>query len=299
MDPRGTGAVPADATPAGATPTDEPGASAARVRRAVRLLRGLLAERPSGLLTDVDGTISRITAQTNAATVSAGARRDLIRLTSQLDLVAVVTGRAVDRARRMVAVDGAAYVGNHGLEWLDDGVVRSDPAADAARPAFDAVLAAIRAAAPESGVVVEDKRVSVAVHYRLTADPLDAERRILAAIEPYAAANALRLIQGGLVVNLLPNLDVDKGTATRRLVEQHGLRAVAFFGDDVTDLHAFRALRKLRDGGAVRTLAVGVGSVEGPAAVRAEADVMLEGVGEVERVLAALARRPPGYNPAT
>ena len=34
------------------------------------------------------------------------------------------------------------------------------------------------------------------------------------------------------------------------------------------------------------------GSVEGPPAVRDEADIMLEGVGEVERVLAALPRRP-------
>ena len=93
------------------------------------------------------------------------------------------------------------------------------------------------------------------------------------------------------MVNILPPLAVDKGTATLRLVREHNLRAVAFFGDDVTDLHAFRALRALREDGAAQTLAVGVGSVEGPAAVREEADVMLEGVGEVERVLAALVRR--------
>jgi trehalose 6-phosphate phosphatase len=77
-------------------------------------------------------------------------------------------------------------------------------------------------------------------------------------------------------------------------VEQHGLRAVAFFGDDVTDLDAFRALRELRATGTVQALVVGVGSVEGPPEVRAEADIVLEGVEEVERVLVALANRPPG-----
>jgi hypothetical protein len=49
----------------------------------------------------------------------------------------------------------------------------------------------------------------------------------------------------------------------------------------------------LRRSGVAETLAIGVGSVEGPPEVRTEADLMLEGVGEVERVLAALAAKPP------
>jgi trehalose 6-phosphate phosphatase len=105
------------------------------------------------------------------------------------------------------------------------------------------------------------------------------------------ASGRLRLIEGALVVNLLPALAIDKGAAARRLVERHGLRSVAFFGDDVTDLDAFRALRALREEGLADTVAIGVGSAEGPPAVRDEADLMLEGVAEVERVLAALARR--------
>jgi len=281
---------------------DDARASTARVRGVVRLLQPLMALRPAGLLTDVDGTISRITAHTHDATVERDTRRDLGRLSKQLALVAVVTGRSVERAQQMVNVTGLAYVGNHGLERLVEGVVQYHPEAAAARPALDAALAAIHAAAPEPGIVVEDKRVSISAHYRLTADPLDAEVRILAALRPFVGSDdgppALRLIRGGLVVNVLPALAVDKGAATRQLVEQYGLRAVAFFGDDVTDLDAFRVLHALRAAGTAQTLAVGVGSVEGPPSVRAEADVMLEGVGEVERVLAALARRTTGYNPA-
>ena len=133
-----------------------------------------------------------------------------------------------------------------------DGVVHSDPAAEAARPTLDAALAAIRAAIPASDLLVEDKRVSVAIHYRLAADPLTTERVIHAILAPYAEAGQLRLIQGGLVVNLLPALPIDKGEAARRLVEQHGLRSVAFFGDDVTDVDAFRAFRELRAEGQSR-----------------------------------------------
>jgi trehalose 6-phosphate phosphatase len=244
-------------------------------------------------LTDIDGTISRITRHTSEATVSNTARRSLIGLAQQLDLVTVVTGRAVERARRMVGVETVGYVGNHGLEWLQEGVVQTEPAAEAARPILEAALAAVLAVVPRPELVIEDKRVSLAIHYRLSSDPPAIERKVLAAVRPFAEAGRLRLIEGALVANLLPGLRIDKGEATRRLVLRHGLRAVAFFGDDVTDLDAFRALHALRAEGIARTLAIGVGSVEGPPEVRAEADIMLEGVDEVERVLAALASRPP------
>ena len=267
-------------------------ASRARVRRAAGALRRLFEARPAGLLTDVDGTISRITRHTNDATVGPVARRALTRLSNDLDLVAVVTGRAVERARRMVDVADANYVGNHGLEWLHDGVVQTDPAAEAARPHLDAALAAVRSAIRDRDLIVEDKGVSVAIHYRLAEDPDQVGRTVLDVLRPFVQTERLRLIEGGLVVNLLPALAIDKGAATRRLVERHGLRSVAFFGDDVTDLDAFRALHRLRAEGVADTLAIGVGSVEGPAAVRAEADLILEGVDEVERVLAALAARP-------
>jgi trehalose 6-phosphate phosphatase len=267
--------------------------SIARVRKVAGALRRLFASRPAGLLTDVDGTISQLTTHAMAATVSDRARRALDQLTSELELVAVVTGRAVERAQQMVGVTGLAYVGNHGLEWLQDGAVQRHPAAISARPALEAATAAIRAAIPDPGLVYEDKGASVAVHYRLTAEPQQVERRLHTVLAPHVQGGGVRLIEGVLVVNLLPAIAVDKGAATRRLVEQHGLRSVAFFGDDVTDLYAFRELQTLRASGSVDALTIGVVGPEAPPEVAAEADLLLEGVGEVERVLGALAARPP------
>jgi trehalose 6-phosphate phosphatase len=269
-----------------------------RVRRAAGALRRLFQARPAGLLTDVDGTISRIVDHTNDAMVSTGVKRALTRLTGELDLVAIVTGRAVERARRMVGVVGAYYVGNHGLEWLRDGVVETDPAAAAARPALDAALRAVRAAIPERDLIVEDKRASIAIHYRLAAHPEQVGRHLRSVLAPMVQVGAIRIIEGMLVVNLLPALEIDKGTAARRLIERHGLRSVAFFGDDLTDLDAFRTLSTLRSEGSAQALTVGVGGAAGAREVRAAADLVLEGVDEVERVLAALAARPPGGRPA-
>jgi len=273
-------------------PATEDQASYARVRRVAGALRRLFAARPAGLLTDVDGTISQITRRTNDATVSPPIRRALTRLNTELDLVAVVTGRAVTRAQAMVGVAGLSYVGNHGLEWLHDGAVVRDRGAVAARPHLEAALAAVRAAIPERDFHVEDKHVSLAIHYRMANRPEQVEQTMLGLLRPFAEAGRLRLIEGALVVNLLPALAIDKGAASRRLVEEHGLRSVAFFGDDVTDLHAFQALNALRAEGLVETLAIGVGSAEGPPEVRTQTDLVLEGVGEVERVLKALAARP-------
>jgi trehalose 6-phosphate phosphatase len=190
-------------------------------------------------------------------------------------------------------VERASYVGNHGLEWLRDGTIVTDPAAHAARPHLDAALAAVRARIDARDLIVEDKRVSVAIHYRLARQPDLVGPTLIGVLEPFVRQGRLQLIEGLLVVNLLPALAIDKGVAVRRLAEEHGLRAVAFFGDDVTDLHAFRALQALRAEGIAETLAIGVASPEGPPAVRAEADLVLESVDDVERVLAALAARPP------
>jgi trehalose 6-phosphate phosphatase len=264
-----------------------------RVDGAVVSLRRIFANRPAGLFADVDGTISRLTARPMDATVTPEARESLRRLAGELEIVSVVTGRAVTRARRIVDVPEIGYIGNHGLEWWQDGQIVTHPGAAAARPMLDAALRAVRSAVPDPGLVFEDKGVSVAIHYRLSTQPEEAERGLLAALRPYVDAAALRLIEGGLVVNLLPAVAIDKGQAVIRLVEDLGLRSVAFFGDDVTDLDAFRALRRLREDGRAQTLAVGVLSAEGPQQIRAEADLLLDGVGEVEQVLAALAASPP------
>ena len=264
-----------------------------RVGRAVDALLELFQARPAGLLADVDGTISRITRQPMAATVSPEARRALAELAARLDVVSVITGRAVSRARLMVATPEIGYVGNHGLEWWENDQVVTHPAAALARRDFDAALRAVRATVSRPGVIVEDKGVSVAIHYRLADRPDEAGSEIIAALLPYVDAGAVRLIEGALVANLLPPTPVDKGAAIVRLVDAHLLRSVAFFGDDVTDLDAFRALRALRDQGRALTLSAGVLSPEGPAQIRDEADLVLDGVGEVEQVLAALASTLP------
>jgi trehalose 6-phosphate phosphatase len=125
---------------------------------------------------------------------------------------------------------------------------------------------------------VEDKGVSVAVHYRQAPDPASARAVLVVALQPVATGAGLELIEGKMVVELVPPDRPLKGGAVERLVGEHALEALLYAGDDHADLDAFAALDRLsasKDVGvAVR---VAVRGPETPPAMVEAADVVVEG----------------------
>ena len=254
----------------------------------------MLAERPSGLCTDIDGTLSPIVEVPEAAFVPEPIKRALAALAGRLDLVAAVTGRGVEDARRMVGVDQLAYVGNHGLERWRGGRVQVDPLAERYVPLIGATLRELSDQIGVPGIIFEDKGASASIHFRLAADPASTRTILLDALRRTPHATELRVTEGRMVLNVLPKVRLDKGRAVEALVDEHHLRGVVFLGDDVTDLDAFRALRALRESRGLATLGIAVLSPEAPPALKEAADVGVEGVSEVERLLDALAAGAPG-----
>jgi trehalose 6-phosphate phosphatase len=99
----------------------------------------------------------------------------------------------------------------------------------------------------------------------------------------------LRITVGRGVIEARPPIRADKGTATRRVIEEYGPQKALFMGDDTTDLDAFRELEKLREEGVLtETLRIGVESEEGPPEIASEADLVVEGTDGVEKVLRVL-----------
>lgn len=270
---------------------DHPGA--ARVRAVAAAARRALGTTPSGLFVDVDGTLSRIAPRPDEATVSPSTRRALERLATTVDVVAAVTGRGVADARALVGTDAIGYVGNHGLERWHAGTTSYHPLAAPYVDRIGTVLQALAAAVSVSGLVLENKGPSASIHYRLAPGPSAARTALLAALDPLLAEAGLRITEGRLVINILPPVGVDKGTAIKELVTERRLRGIVFLGDDVTDVDALRSLRRLRDAHGLTTLGIGVWSPEGPPEIVEAADLLLHGVAEVERLLRALAARPP------
>lgn len=253
--------------------------------------------RPFGFFCDIDGTLAPLVATPGEAKVTERARsllRDVARLA---DFVAVVTGRDLADARRMVGLDEVAYVGNHGLEWWLDGRRVDAPYVERFRALMADLANRLEAALDLRGVLVERKGPVLAVHYRLAEDPEQARSRILKVLASLAPPEDVRLREAIKVVELFPAVDVNKGAAVRALAERQGLRSAVFAGDDWTDLDAFRAIRDLREEGRLAGRTVAVRHAETPAPVVEAADEVVEGVagteGLLERLRAALATPGP------
>src|SRR3954463_6730305 len=225
-------------------------ALASEVDAVVTACMEVLRQAPSAVVTDIDGTISAIAPTPAEAMVDPGAKAALALLAERLAVVAVVSGRAPRDGAALVGLPELTYVGNHGLERITRGMPWTHPVAAAAQPAIAAALAEIESAARAAGdvpwLLIENKGGTGTVHYRLAPDQTAAA----ALLEPLARAAAdrhgLRLTSRRMVFEVRPALEVNKGTAIHELAQDLGLCGIVFFGDDVTDVDAFRALRELR-----------------------------------------------------
>jgi trehalose 6-phosphate phosphatase len=233
------------------------------------LLRRLAAEpERAALLLDVDGVLAPIVAVPSAAAVPPETRAELERLRGRYGLVACISGRAGDDARRVVGLDGLVVVGEHGLEL--------DPEAPAWRARLEAFVAGV------DWEDVERKTLTATFHYRRHPDENDA----LAVLQPVAEqARAAGLVPrfGRKVLEIRPPLAANKGTAVAYLLTQHGLGRALYAGDDTTDLDAFRALDELELG-----VRVAVASSEAPPELRETADVVVENPAEFLELLRTL-----------
>ncbi|MHB1415567.1 MAG: trehalose-phosphatase [Chloroflexota bacterium] len=260
----------------------------------VRPLVEALSRRPAGLITDIDGTISPIAPTPAEAVVTPLCRRFLSELCARLDLVAAVSGRSAEDAYGMLGIQGMVYVGNHGLETWQNGRVEVLPEAKDYLPLIAAAVADVAAATRQlAGIIYENKGVTASIHYRLSPDRALARQSILEALGASKAASHLRFTEGRMVVEIRPPVQANKGTAVETLLRTANLRGAVYLGDDVTDVDAFRALRRWASVGNGLGLSVGVLAAETPAAVRENTDLTVEGVAQVENLLERLAAAVP------
>jgi trehalose 6-phosphate phosphatase len=205
-----------------------------------------------------------------------GAREALAALVPRFRVVSIVTGRRSEEVRALLEVDGLRFLGLYGLEGLpggtDGGLLRRAEGAAAVVP----------------NAWVEDKGVSIAIHYRQAPDPLAARAALLEALREVAASAGRDLVEGKMVIELLPPDRPLKGGAVERLVQEQELEAVLFAGDDVADLDAFEALGRLEDEG-VLAIRVAVRGEESPDELLAAADLVVDGPRGLVELLRRLA----------
>ncbi|HEV3049722.1 MAG TPA: trehalose-phosphatase [Longimicrobium sp.] len=206
------------------------------------------AWRASGrlaLLLDFDGTLAPIVDRPELAAMPERTRRALERLMAMDGVtVAVVSGRGLADVRERADIPGIAYAGNHGMEIEGAGLHRIHPQAAGARPELEAVAAAIEPALEGiDGAFLEDKGLTLSIHYRLAPDHAEEVREIV--LEAAGGRAALAVTEGKMVIEVRPRVEWHKGRAVLFLLEQMQPPAdapVLYLGDDRTDEDAFRAL---------------------------------------------------------
>ena len=226
---------------------------------------------------DFDGTLAEIVARPEHARPVDGAREVLTELAGRFRTVEIVTGRRSEEVAALLDAPHVTYVGLYGLE-------------DDANEMVTAIVPLVQTATAEIPEAwVEDKGVSVAVHYRQAPDPVSARGELLVALQPVATEAGLELIEGKMVLELVPPDRPLKGGAVERLAREHGLRALLYAGDDHADLDAFDALDRLIAFDDVRAaVRVAVRGPETPPALVNAADVVTEGPAELVELLRTL-----------
>lgn len=212
-----------------------------------------LATRLSGtplvLLLDLDGTLAPIAGRPSDAALPPATRLvvDQLARTRGVHVVAI-SGRSARDSRRLICLDDTWVIGNHGLE-IAPPMEAPVPRVEVARFADRIAIASDRAvqfARDIPGVIVEDKRWTLSVHYRL-ANP-DVVPGLTAQVAAIARDLGLRVTTGKEVIELRPPIEINKGTAAVDLAGSLGAlhhdASLLCAGDDRTDEDMFRELRR-------------------------------------------------------
>ena len=245
-----------------------------------------------GVFSDFDGTLTPLFDDHRNTVLSPAIRETLSELSKRVELVAVVSGRDVRYLREMIGLKSVTYVGNHGLEEWKAGAEQPEYEAQVSVGLLEEVESGVGSIGV-SGLLVENKGLRVAVHYRNAADLAAAQSAVAQMLKPLAAGRGLGIKEGKMVLEIGPRVEVNKGTALDRLAREYELTGAIVLGDDVTDCDAFDALHGLMREWDLKGAAVAVVDEETPEALLRRADYRLSGPGEVEEFLRWMAYVSP------
>jgi len=271
------------------------------VRAAVDAAAKHLRRRPLLVVSDFDGTLSRIVDDPWGAQILPLGRRALRALAATPEVrVVVLSGRSAPDVAARVRVGNVTYLGNHGIErgFLARGARPERLRTNVDQASHEAVHMAERLAdemprqVPAPWLIVERKPPAVAFHFRTAPDLAGAAAQVKAAIDRLDPDGVLERFAGRRVIELRPFGAVAKGEALTTLVHELKPKSVFLLGDDVSDAMAFRALRELRARKVTDGVAVAIQArAEVPAEVLAAADIVLASPVDATRFLAAIARK--------
>ncbi len=246
------------------------------------------------LLCDYDGTLTPIVDRPELAQLSEQTRGLLEVLAHRHHFtVGIISGRALYDIKRMVNLGGIIYAGNHGLEVEGPAISWINPVAEEMRPVFRLMHQVLsRTLATVRGALVEDKGLTLSVHYRMVDEDKSIEvknvfERVVATAR---SLGKVRITSGKKVYEVRPAVDWDKGKAIALLLDRYQQRKAreellaVFVGDDLTDEDGFKVINGQQG------ISIFVGEEPGESAAR----YYLKSPAEVEQFLNLLADHASG-----
>jgi trehalose-phosphatase len=256
------------------------------------LVRRLAGNQPAVFL-DYDGTLTPIVGRPEDAVISDSMREAVKRLAERVPVI-VVSGRDRKVVQKLMGLDNLVVAGDHGFDiWSPTGGSIEHVVGASFEGLLREVETKLRAElAGIPGVLIEPKKSSVAVHFRLV--PVEQRSRVKKCVDTILSEHPkeLKVTPGKMVFEIQPKLDWDKGKAVLYLLKALDLDRddiiPIYLGDDITDEDAFRAL-------VGRGIGILVGSESDPETEdrSTAADYLLNTIGEVERFLDSLAALYP------
>lgn len=193
---------------------------------------------------DFDGTLVDIVQRPDLVRIPAGLAETLMAVHGRLGgALALITGRTIADLDQLLTPVRLPTAGVHGLEYRDNsGIMYADSPATIPEHVRNRLIA-LATTAP--GLILEDKGVSLAMHYRQVPDKEAMIRDELAAICAELGRDFV-LQDGKMVIELRPG-NATKGTAVRKFLSEPPFagRRPIFIGDDVTDEDAFRVVNEM------------------------------------------------------
>ncbi|MGH9256314.1 MAG: trehalose-phosphatase [Vicinamibacterales bacterium] len=178
---------------------------------------------------DYDGTLAPIVPTPTAARMRQTTRHLLTRVAKRYPCVVISGRRLDDLRRRLRSVPVWHLVGDHGSE--------SAGTTGAVSAQVQGWVAQLRQQLPDrKGLVIEQKRHSVTVHYRHVRDKRRVLERLAGVVHQLRDARA---IYSPEAINVLPNQGAHKGLALQQACRAFDCDTAIYIGDDDTDEDAF------------------------------------------------------------
>ena len=255
-----------------------------RVLDRLDVVSEILSSSRVGVFSDFDGTLTPIFDDPRNTVLSPANRDAIGELSTVVELVAIVSGRDLNTLRKMIGLASVTYVGNHGLEEWTPGGEGQASELQISGGLMDEIEKGV-GGIEVAGITLENKGLSVAAHYRNSPDPTMARTELLPMLKSLAVAYSQKISEGKMVLEIGPEVGVNKGTVVSRKVRDFRLTGAIVLGDDLTDCDAFDALHGKVRKGILKGAAIAVVDEETPEAVTQRADYCLSGMREVGEFL--------------